>query len=141
MSKKTREFVPPGLIYVADNIISKQNILGAPKSEKSKWARDIDFAKTKETIFYAGCGYQYSGSLESMMSLIRKTDKSVIGSDFAMGLASFQKKLGIDAAGMYRKISVKDSESEAQPLKDAVKVLKGLGVELGYLGEEEPCCG
>ena len=141
MSKKTKEFVPPGLLYIADNIISKQNILGAPKSEKSKWAKDIDFAKTKETIFYAGCGYQYSGSLESMMSLIRKTDKSVIGSDFAMGVASFQKKLGIDAAGIYRKISTKESESEAQPLKDAVKVLKKLGIEFGYLGEDEPCCG
>lgn len=141
MSKKTKDFVPPGLLYIADNITSKQNILGAPKSEKAKWAKDIDFAKTKETIFFAGCGYQYSSSLESMMSLIRKTAKSAIGSDFAMGLASFQKKLGIDAAGIYRKISVKESESEAQPLKDAVKVLKKLGIEFGYLGEDEPCCG
>src|SRR4030042_3662649 len=128
MSKKTREFVPPGLIYVADNIISKQNILGAPKSEKAKWAKDIDFSKTKETIFFAGCGYQYSSSLESMMSLIRKTDKSVIGSDFAMSVASFQKKLGINTAEIYRKISTKESEDEAQPLKDAVKVLKGFGL-------------
>jgi len=141
MSNKTREFVPPGLIYIADNITSKQNILGAPKSEKAKWAKGIDFARTKETIFFAGCGYQYSSSLESMMSLIRKTDKSVIGSDFAMSVASFQKKLGIDAAGIFRKLSVKESESEAQPLKDAVKVLKGLGIDFGYLGEDEPCCG
>jgi Fe-S oxidoreductase len=141
MGKKAKEFVPPGLVYIADNITSKQNILGAPKDEKAKWAHGIEFAKTNETIFFAGCGYQYSGSLESMMSLIRKTDKSIIGSDFAMGIASFQKKLGIDAAGIYRKISVKESESEAKPLKDAVKVLKGLGVEFGYLGENEPCCG
>lgn len=141
MGKKAKEFVPPGLVYIADNITSKQNILGAPKGEKAKWAQGIEFAKTNETIFFAGCGYQYSNSLESMMSLIRKTDKSVIGSDFAMGLASFQKKLGIDAAGIYRKMSVKESESEAKPLKDAVKVLKGLGVEFGYLGEDEPCCG
>lgn len=141
MIRKTREFVPPGLIYIADNIISKQNILGAPKSEKAKWAKDIDFSKTKETIFFAGCGYQYSSSLESMMSLIRKTDKSIIGSDFAMGIASFQKKLGINAAEIYRKITIKEGEAGAQPLEDAVKVLKNIGVDFGYLGEDEPCCG
>lgn len=141
MSKKTKDFVPPGLIYIADNINSKQNILGVPKSEKAKWAKDIDFSKTKETIFFAGCGYQYTSLLESMMSIIRKTDKSVIGSDFVMSIASFQKKLGINAAEIYRKISAEASEAEAQPLKDAVKVLKSLGIEFGYLGEDEPCCG
>jgi Fe-S oxidoreductase len=141
MSKKTKEFVPQGLVYIADNIMSKQNILGAQKEEKAKWAKDISFSETKETIFFAGCGYQYSSSLASMMSLIRKTDKSVIGSDFAMSIASFQKRLGINAAEIYRKISTKESETEAQPLRDAVKVLKRLGLEFGYLAEDEPCCG
>lgn len=141
MSRKTKDFVPPGLVYIADNINSKQNILGVPKSEKAKWAKDTDFSKTTETIFFAGCGYQYSSLLESMMSLIRKTDKSVIGSDFVMGIASFQKKLGINAAEIYRKTSTAANEAEAQPLKDAVKVLKSLGIKFGYLGEDEPCCG
>jgi hypothetical protein len=140
MSKKTRNFIPQGMKLIAEHIISKDNILGAPKSEKAKWATGLSFSDKKETIFFAGCGYQYSSSLESMISLIRKTDKSVIGSDFAMGIASF-KKLGIDTAGIYRKISAKESEKEAKPLKDAVKVLQKLGVEFGYLGEDEPCCG
>lgn len=140
MSKKTRDFIPQGMRLIAENIVSKDNILGAPKSEKAKWSRGLSFSEKNETIFFAGCGYQYSGSLESMISLIRKTDKSVIGSDIAMGIASF-KKLGIDAAGIYRKISAKEREEEAKPLKDAVKVLQKLGVEFGYLGEDEPCCG
>jgi len=141
MSKKTKDFVPQGLVYIADNIISKKNILGAPIEKKAKWAKGIDLPKTKETIFFAGCGYQYSSSLESMMSLIRKTDKSIIGSDFAMSVVSFQKKLGINTAEIYRKISTKENEAEARPLKDAVKVLKLLGLEFGYLAEDEPCCG
>jgi hypothetical protein len=142
VSKKVGEFVPQGLTYIANNITSKGNIIGASKSEKAKWAKDVRFADSKETIFFAGCGYQYSSALESMMGLIRKMDKSVIGSDFAMGAASiFQKRLGIDVGGLTRKISSKDSESEAQPLKDAVKVLQKLGLNIGYLGEEEPCCG
>jgi Fe-S oxidoreductase len=33
------------------------------------------------------------------------------------------------------------SDSDAQPLKDAVRILGKIGVELGYLADDEPCCG
>jgi Fe-S oxidoreductase len=138
MTKKG--LVPPGLAYLADNITKKHNILGASKEAGAKWAKDLGLAKTNETIFFAGCGYQYTSELESLMSLMRRMDKSV-GTDLAMGVAGFQKKLGIDAAGMYRKVAARGGDSAAQPLKDAVKVLSSLGVEFGYLGADEPCCG
>ncbi|MBI2851299.1 MAG: hypothetical protein HYX80_09750, partial [Chloroflexi bacterium] len=73
-----KELIPPGLTYLADNIISKHNILGASKSEGAKWAKGLNLPKTAETIFFAGCGYQYASDLESMMSLIRSIDKSSV---------------------------------------------------------------
>jgi Fe-S oxidoreductase len=133
--------MPPGLAYLADNITTKNNILGAPKGTGAKWAKDLNLPQQAETIFFAGCGYQYKNDLETMVSLIRKMDKSAIGSELTMSLAGFQKKLGIDAAGILRKVVSKSDESGAQPLRDAVKVLTGLGIKLGYLGEAEPCCG
>ncbi len=133
--------MPPGLAYLADNITTKNNILGAPKGTGAKWAKDLNLPQQAETIFFAGCGYQYKNDLETMMSLIRKMDKSAIGSELTMSLAGFQKKLGIDAAGILRKVVSKSDESGAQPLRDAIKVLTGLGIKLGYLGEAEPCCG
>jgi Fe-S oxidoreductase len=136
-----KELVPPGLAYLADNITSKHNILGASKKAGAKWAKDLNLPKEMETIFFAGCGYQYTSELESLMSLIRRMDKSAIGTEFPTRLASFQKKLGIDATGIYRKVVAKGSDSDAQPLKDAVKILNKLGVKFGYLGEDEPCCG
>ena len=142
MSKTSKASVPPGLLFISENIKSKQNIIGAPKSEKAKWAKGIQFSDNKDTIFFAGCGYQYSSALESMMLLIKKTEKSVLGADLVMGFASsFQKKLGINVGDMYRKVMTRENEDEAKPLKDAVKVLNNLGIEFGYLGEEEPCCG
>ena len=138
---ETNELLPPGLAYLADNITTKRNILGAGKGAGAKWAKDLKLPKEKETIFFAGCGYQYSSDLESMMNLIRKMDKSAVGSEMAMSLASFQKKLGIDAAGIYRKVMSRGGEAEAQPLKDAVTVLSKLGIDFGYLAEDEPCCG
>jgi len=133
--------MPPGLVYLAENITSKQNILGDSKGSKAKWAKNLKFASGTETIFFAGCGYQYSAALESLSSLIRGMDKSAIGAELPMGMASFQRKLGVDLAGIYRKVAVRGGDADAQPLRDAVRVLDTLGVEFGYLGEDEPCCG
>ncbi len=133
--------IPPGLTYLADNITSKDNLLGAPKKSGTGWAEGLNLEKSKETIFFAGCGYQYSHELETLMSLLRKIDKSAISTEMMMNLASFQKKLGIDAAGILRKVTGKGNNTQAQPLIDAVKILKKIGVDFGYLAEDEPCCG
>jgi Fe-S oxidoreductase len=140
MNKKTN-LVPPGLVYIADNITSKQNLLGAPRGAGARWAKGLNLPREAETIFFAGCGYQYSASLESLMSMIRKLDKSPIGAELPMGVAGFAKRLGVDPTQLYLGLAARDSDTAAQPLKDAVKVLKKLGVELGYLAEDEPCCG
>lgn len=141
MNRKTKGLIPLGLVYLADNITSKHNILGAPKGEGAKWAKGLNLPQETETIFFAGCGYQYSNGLESLMSLIRGADKSVIGTNLPISIASYQKKLGVDLAGIYRKMFAKGGDFDAQPLRDAVKVLSNLGIKFGYLADSEPCCG
>jgi Fe-S oxidoreductase len=140
MNKRNR-LIPHGLAYIADNITSKQNLLGAPRGSGARWAEGLNLPGEAETVFFAGCGYQYSASLDSLMSIIRKLDKSPIGIELPMGVASFSKRLGIDPTQLYRGLAAKDGDAAAQPLRDAVKVLQKLGVEFGYLAEEEPCCG
>jgi len=130
--------IPAGLNYLADNIRSKDSIIGGHKAEGAKWARDLDLPRKADTLFFAGCGYQYDSKLETLMGLIRKMDKS-IGTDTAMGLASLQKKIGLD--GLFMKVVARSGKEDGQPLRDAVKVLKKLGMSPGYLAEEEPCCG
>ncbi|MFC1893023.1 (Fe-S)-binding protein [Chloroflexota bacterium] len=141
MDKKARELIPPGLVYIADNIIHKRNVLGARKGAGAKWAKDLNLPQEAKTIFFAGCGYQYNTALEAMTSLIRKMDKSPIGAELPMGIARFQKKMGVDFAGVYRRLAVKDSDADGEPLRDAVRVLRNLGIEFGYLADDEPCCG
>jgi dimethylglycine catabolism B len=141
MDTKPNITVPPGLQYIAENIKLKQNILGSSPDTKASWAKNLNLPKQSETIFFAGCGYQYSAGLESLMSLIRKMDKSFIGSEIPMAMAGLQKKVGLDIAGLYNKFSVKDINTESNVLVDAVRVLKNLNIDFGYLGEEEPCCG
>jgi heterodisulfide reductase subunit B len=136
-----KDLVPPGLTFLADNIISTQNILGINKEQSARWAQHLDLPRKAETVFFAGCGYQYSGQLEALMSLIRQMDKSVIGAELPMRFARFQKKLGINLPDMYSRVLSKGSAAEVPPLEAAIKVLRKLGIEPSYLAEEEPCCG
>ncbi len=135
------ELVPPGLTYLADNIITHQNILGASKEQSARWAQGLDLPARADTVFFAGCGYQYSARLERLMSLARNVDKSVIGAELPMRFARFQKKLGLNLPGIYSNILSCGGEAGAAPLEAAVKVLRRLGIEPGYLAENEPCCG
>jgi Fe-S oxidoreductase len=141
MKKNLKDLIPPGLTYMANNITAKDNILGASKSSRANWAKGLNLPQTGETILFAGCGYQFNSALESLMALLRKMDKSAIGSELPMNMANFQKKLGLDLAEVYRKVAVRGSATDGQPLRDAVKVLHNLGIEFGYLAEDEPCCG
>jgi Fe-S oxidoreductase len=136
-----KELLPQTLAYIADNVINKHNILGASRDARAKWAKDLKLPGNRETVFFSGCGYQYTSGLTSLMSLIRKTDKSAVGAERLVGIASFQKKLGIDAAGIYSRLMGGGDDEGAKPLVAAVKVLQKLGVDFGYLGADEPCCG
>jgi heterodisulfide reductase subunit B len=135
------ELVPPGLTYLADNIISRQNILGVTGKQKARWARGLDLPAKAETIFFAGCGYQFSPQLEALMSLIRNIDKSVIGAEMPMRFARFQKKLGLNLPAVYGNVLARSGQAKVKPLEAAIKVLRRLGIEPGYLAADEPCCG
>lgn len=135
------DLVPPGLTYLADNIISTQNILGVTKEQSARWAQHLELPRQAETVFFAGCGYQLSGQLEALMSLVRQIDKSVIGAELPMRFARFQKKLGLNLPGIYSNVISRGGTAEVKPLEAANKVLRHLGIRTGYLAEEEPCCG
>lgn len=141
MSKKERKLVPAGLAYIADNINSGSNILGLPGEAKSRWARGIRFSPDKSTIFFAGCGYQYSSMLEPLVTLVRTADQMAIDPSLPVVLAGVPKKLGVDVAGIYTKVMSRDDGGDSLVLRDAVAVLRALGIEPGYLAADEPCCG
>jgi dimethylglycine catabolism B len=135
------DLVPPGLTYLADNIITKQNILGVSKEQGAKWAHKLNLPAQGETVFFAGCGYQFSAQLEKLMSLARGIDKSVIGAELPMRFARFQKKLHLNLPGIYSNVLSLGGEADVKPLIATVKVLRKLGIQPAYLGKNEPCCG
>src|SRR4030042_6817738 len=72
---------------------------------------------------------------------MRQSDKSPIGPELPIRFASFQKKLGLNLPEIYGKVMEQVGDSKVQPLEAAVRVLQKLGIQVGYLAEDEPCCG
>jgi dimethylglycine catabolism B len=134
-----KSLVPPGLNYLADNVRKKDNIMGVSKVEGARWAHGLNLPKSGETIFFAGCGYQFDSKLEALMKIIRLMDKSFIGVDNAMALANLQKKMKLD--GWFLQTLGLGSGEDGHPLRDAIAVLRKIGLNPAYLAEEEPCCG
>ncbi|MGA9047575.1 MAG: (Fe-S)-binding protein [Dehalococcoidia bacterium] len=139
--RNVRRPIPAGLAYIADNINAGDNILGLHKANKSRWAEGIDFSQDRSTVFFAGCGYQYSAMLEPLVAALIQADRVSNDPDLPIKLGGMSKKLGVDAARLFSKVASRDGSGDSSVLRDAVRVLKAVGLEIDYLGEEEPCCG
>ncbi len=132
--------MPPGLRYLTNNVARKDNIMGSSPRERASWASGLSFSDNYNTIFFAGCGYQYSSGLESLMSIIRNMDKSPVGVDFPAKLANSMTWLPVDPVKMAGKIGGSDRSSDSRTLVQAVKILQQAGYDIAYMAEKEPCC-
>jgi dimethylglycine catabolism B len=134
---KKQQLVPAGLLLFRDNILSKGNIFGA--NSKARWAKGLELPAQAETIFFAGCGYQFLGEAEAILSAVLALDKRNLPWERTFGVTKFLNKRGINLGDLYGKI-IHRFRREDNPLLSAVEVLHGMGIDVGYLAEEEPCC-
>ncbi len=137
MPIKRERLVPEGLLLLRNNILTKGNIFGA--SSKAKWASGLGLPSQKETLLFAGCGYQFLGGAEATLSAVRALDKRGLPWEQTLGMTSFLNKLGINLGELYGKLTHR-ARLSGNPLRNAVEVLQGMDIAFGYLAEEEPCC-
>ncbi|MFQ5711522.1 MAG: 2Fe-2S iron-sulfur cluster-binding protein [Candidatus Geothermarchaeales archaeon] len=120
-----RGLMPEALKTIRGNILDHGDPLGINPEEKTLWARELDFSQDKSTVFFAST-YPIMGYIENILTVneyLRDAD------------------MDFDAMA---KISGKISKSNAryrETLAHMVKILRDLGVNVGYLYEEEPSCG
>jgi len=138
MSVQQKEkLVPAGLLLFRDNILSRGNIFRA--KSKARWAKGLELPAHAEQIFFAGCGYQFLGESEGILSAIRALDKRNLPWERTFGLTQFLNKRGINLGDFYGKI-INRFRRKDNPLLSAVEVLHKMDIDCGYLAEEEPCC-
>lgn len=140
MNKAIRNIVPAGHIYMRDNILEKGSLTGVNES-KAAWAKDLNLTERAEYTFFAGCGYQHMKYVEGMMNALKSAEKMGMGMGQVMGIGKVFSKVGIDIASITAKVTVSKEDPYTNVLRKAVSVLRKLGVDVGYLGEKEPCCG
>jgi hypothetical protein len=135
--KKKEQLVPEGLLLFRENILTKGNIFGA--NSKARWAAGLKLPAQAETIFFAGCGYQFLGEAEAILSAVLALDKRNLPWERTLRITRFLNKRGINLGDLYGKITHLFRRTE-NPLLSAVEVLQRMHIDVGYLAEEEPCC-
>jgi len=136
--KLENSFIPEVLKFVRDLIIEKGNPLGLSGKDCSKWAKELDIQRGGETIIYTSCMYQMMRYSEPLVEAISRFmgDPS---SGLPIKISRFVSRLGLNPAKIVSSISRKRDYGEI--LRKGVSVLRELGIEFGYLYEEEPYSG
>lgn len=141
MNKALKGIVPEGYNYIKDNIINKGNIVGVAQ-DKAAWAKGLNLPKQAEYTFFAGCGYQFMRYAEGMMDTVSRMESIGLGMDKGISLGKTFGKAGIDITSITAKLtSAGKQDPYTKCLTSAVNVLRKLTVDIGYLYEDEPCCG
>jgi len=140
MSKSLKDVIPVGHTYIRDNVLEKDTLTGVSES-KALWAKDLDLPKKAEYTFFAACGYQHMKYVEAMMGALKSAAKVGVGMGKVVGISKVFGKLGLDLTSITAKITASKDDPYTPVLISTVNILRKLGVEVGYLHEEEPCCG
>lgn len=140
MSKSLRNIVPAGHIHIKENVLEKDNLTGVSES-KALWAKDLTLPRKAEYTFFAACGYQHMKYVEGMMKALKSAGKMGMGMGKVVGIGKAFKKVGMDLTNITAKMTASKDDPYTPVLISAVNVLRKLGVDLGYMYEDEPCCG
>lgn len=140
MNKSAKGVIPVGHIQIKENVLEKDNVTGVSES-KSLWAKDLDLPKKAEYTFFAACGYQHMKYVEGMMNALKSAGKMGMGMSKVVGISEVFKKVGVDLTNIAAKVTASKDDPYTPVLISSVNVLKKLGVDVGYMYEDEPCCG
>ena len=133
--------VPPIVEMASRNTEEEGDVLGLGPEERIRWADGLNLPKgpVNGTIFYAGEVYPVMGYAEGAFRLMKRLRGLMNVNSLAKATPLF-KKLGIYR--VFAKASwSRLNERYERALRDSVYVLRELGVQFGFLYEEEPPSG
>jgi heterodisulfide reductase subunit B len=140
MSNPAEKIVPAGHLYVKENVLKKDNLTGVSES-KALWAKGLHLPRAAEYLFFAGCGYQQMKYIEGMMGAVKSAGKMGLNIGKVRGISKVFGKVGIDLTSITAKVTASKEDPYTPVLVSSVSVLRKLGIDLGYMYEDEPCCG
>lgn len=132
--------IPDVVKFAAENTKELGDVLGIGADRRVRWARGIvERGPVDGTIFYAGEMYPVMGYSEGAFKVLRRVE-GLMGVNELAKIGPIMRKLGIYTVGINALWGGINRKYE-KALQDAVRVLRGLRIEVGYLFEEEPPSG
>ncbi len=132
--------VPEIVRFAADNTTRVGDVLGLGVEQRIRWAEDLlPKGPVNGTIFYAGEMYPVMGYAEGAFRILKRLEGFMDINSLAKA-GPIMRKLGIYTVGA-KALWGGLNERYEKGLRDAVYVLKELGIEIGYLFDEEPPSG
>jgi Fe-S oxidoreductase len=127
--------IAPILGIFVDNVRKRGSVLPLSKRTATGWARGLDLPRGGETVLYTGNVYQMIPAIDAMSSQMALLENSFLTRFFSMGrlvnkFVNMSFFMGLTA-------SSQKLRHANRVLRDIVGLLRGAGVEFGYLYEDE----
>lgn len=127
--------IAPILGIFADNSRKRGSVLPLSKRTATGWARGLNLPRGGKTVLYTGQTYQMVPAIDAMTFQLALLENSFLTRFFGLGrlvnkLINLSFFMGLTA-------SSKKMRHSNQVLRDIVELLRGAGVEFGYLYEDE----
>ncbi len=129
--------MPMVLDVISENIIKHGSPLALKGSEVASWAKGLDLPVKGELLFYTGGEYQMLPFIDSLVKTITHLDQGSKVFSMMMGARNLLSKTGISPEKMYASVLAKDKDRYNSVCFKAAEVLKELGYEFCYAGNEE----
>ena len=138
-----KDFVLPQTIDVIRGNINKYgNPLALKGSEIASWAKELNLPfNGKDYLFYTGGEYQLIPYIDSLVQTMTMMDQGSKAFSLMMGVRNLIDKTGISAEKLYASVLAKDRDRYNKISYKAASILKELGLNFCYLGEQEPYSG
>ncbi len=140
MSQSAKHIIPAGHLHIKENILDKDNLTGVSES-RALWARDLGLPREGEYTFFAGCGYQQMKYVEGMMGALKSAGKMGLGLGKVVGITKAFERVGVNLTNITAKMTAAKEDPYTPTLVSTINVLRKLEIDVGYLHENEPCCG
>ncbi len=131
--------IAPILGIFADNVRKRGSVLPLSNRVATGWAGGLDLPRGGETVLYTGHMYQMVPAIDAMSSQLALLENSFLTRFF--GIGRFMNKFINLSFFMGLTASSEKMQHSNQVLRDIVVLLRGAGVEFGYLYEEELYAG
>ena len=127
--------IAPILGIFADNVRKRGSVLPLSKRTATGWARGLNLPRGGETVLYTGHMYQMVPAIDALAGQLALFENSFLTRFFGIGrlvnkFVSLSFFMGLTASPKKQRLS-------NQVLRDIVELLRGAGIEFGYLYEDE----